>query len=41
MREFVERTGIPVAQTLMALGSYPEQEPLALQVGLVGGEWWG
>jgi acetolactate synthase-1/2/3 large subunit len=31
--EFVERTGIPVAQTLMALGSYPEQETLALQVG--------
>jgi acetolactate synthase-1/2/3 large subunit len=30
--EFVERTGIPVAQTLMALGSYPEQEPLALQM---------
>lgn len=29
----MERTGIPVAQTLMALGSFPEQDPLALQVG--------
>lgn len=30
--EFVQRTGIPVAQTLMALGSFPEQDPLALQM---------
>ncbi|EFN51096.1 hypothetical protein CHLNCDRAFT_33230 [Chlorella variabilis] len=30
--EFVQHTGIPVAQTLMALGSFPEQDPLALQM---------
>ncbi|KAI7837667.1 hypothetical protein COHA_008528 [Chlorella ohadii] len=32
IKEFVERTGIPVAQTLMALGSFPEQDPMALQM---------
>lgn len=32
LREFVDRTGIPVAQTLMGLGSFPEQDPLSLQV---------
>lgn len=31
----MEHTGIPVAQTLMALGSFPEQDPLALQVRVV------
>ena len=28
----MQHTGIPVAQTLMALGSFPEQDPLALQM---------
>ncbi len=32
LREFVEATGIPVAQTLMGLGTFPETHPLALQV---------
>lgn len=32
LREFVRQTGIPVAQTLMGLGSFPEQDPLALQM---------
>ena len=32
LKEFVRRTGIPVAQTLMGLGSFPEQDPLALQI---------
>ena len=32
LRDFVARTGIPVAQTLMGLGAYPESDPLALQV---------
>ena len=32
LKEFVRRTGIPVAQTLMGLGSFPEQDPLALQM---------
>ena len=32
LREFVARTGIPVAQTLMGLGAFPESDPLALQV---------
>jgi acetolactate synthase I/II/III large subunit len=32
VREFVRLTGIPVAQTLMGLGSFPEQDPLALQM---------
>jgi TPP-dependent trihydroxycyclohexane-1,2-dione (THcHDO) dehydratase len=31
LREFVARTGIPVAQTLMGLGAFPESDPLALQ----------
>lgn len=37
VKEFVEHTGIPVAQTLMALGSFPEQDPMALQVGMMHG----
>ncbi|BDA51064.1 Acetolactate synthase 1, chloroplastic [Coccomyxa sp. Obi] len=32
LREFVEATGIPVAQTLMGLGTFPETHPLALQM---------
>lgn len=32
LREFVEAMGIPVAQTLMGLGTFPETHPLALQV---------
>ncbi|PRW05900.1 acetolactate synthase isoform A [Chlorella sorokiniana] len=32
IKEFVERTGIPVAQTLMALGAFPEQDPMSLQM---------
>jgi acetolactate synthase I/II/III large subunit len=32
LKEFVSLTGIPVAQTLMGLGSFPEQDPLALQM---------
>jgi acetolactate synthase-1/2/3 large subunit len=32
LREFVSRTGIPVAQTLMGLGVFPESHPLALQM---------
>ena len=32
LRELVSRTGIPVAQTLMGLGAFPESDPLALQV---------
>ena len=32
LSEFVQRTGIPVAQTLMGLGAFPEQDPLALQM---------
>ena len=31
LREFVAQTGIPVAQTLMGLGAFPESDPLALQ----------
>lgn len=31
LRELVARTGIPVAQTLMGLGAFPESDPLALQ----------
>ena len=34
VRELVRRTGIPVAQTLMGLGAFPETDPLALQVTL-------
>lgn len=32
LREFVQKTGIPVASTLMGLGAYPDDDPLALQV---------
>ena len=32
VKELVRLTGIPVAQTLMGLGSFPEQDPLALQM---------
>ena len=32
LREFVQRTGIPVAATLMGLGAFPEDHDLALQV---------
>lgn len=32
LREFVQRTGIPVVQTLMGLGTFPASDPLALQV---------
>lgn len=31
VRELVRRTRIPVAQTLMGLGAFPETDPLALQ----------
>ena len=34
LREFVRLTQIPVAQTLMGLGTYDATEPLALQVNL-------
>jgi len=37
LRTFVEKTGIPVAQTLMGLGAFPETDPLSLQmVGMHG-----
>jgi acetolactate synthase I/II/III large subunit len=32
VREFVSRTGIPVASTLMGLGTFPGTDPLALQM---------
>ncbi|KAI8475274.1 MAG: acetolactate synthase [Monoraphidium minutum] len=32
LREFVARTGIPVASTLMGLGTFPGTDPLALQM---------
>ena len=32
LREFVQRTGVPVAATLMGLGAFPEDHDLALQV---------
>jgi acetolactate synthase-1/2/3 large subunit len=32
LREFVRHTGIPVAQTLMGLGTFPASDPLALQM---------
>eukprot|EP00889_Picochlorum_renovo_P004054 jgi/Picre1/31084/NNA_006439.t1 len=32
LAEFVKKTGIPVAQTLMGLGAFPEQDPMALQM---------
>ena len=32
VRDLVARTGIPVTQTLMGLGAFPESHPLALQV---------
>ncbi len=31
LREFVERTGIPVASTLMGVGCFPETHPLSLK----------
>ena len=32
LREFVDRTGIPVASTLMGLGVFPDSDDRALQV---------
>ena len=32
LREFVAKTGIPVASTLMGLGAFPDSDALALQV---------
>ena len=32
LREFVAKTGIPVASTLMGLGAFPDSDELALQV---------
>lgn len=32
LRELVKRTGIPVAQTLMGLGSFPQNDSLSLQM---------
>ena len=32
LREFVAKTGIPVASTLMGLGAFPDSDDLALQV---------
>ena len=32
LEEFVQKTKIPVVQTLMGLGAFPEQDPLALQM---------
>lgn len=32
LREFVAKTQIPVASTLMGLGTFPGQDPLALQM---------
>eukprot|EP00898_Chlorokybus_atmophyticus_P002027 jgi/Chlat1/2825/Chrsp187S02968 len=32
LREFVDRTDLPVAQTLMGLGCFPESDPRALQM---------
>ena len=32
LREFVKKTQIPVAQTLMGLGAFPETDPLSLQM---------
>lgn len=31
LRALVARTGIPVVQTLMGLGTFPASDPLALQ----------
>lgn len=36
VRDFVRRTGIPVVQTLMGLGTFPESDPLALQARTSG-----
>ncbi|MBN1793502.1 MAG: biosynthetic-type acetolactate synthase large subunit [Candidatus Omnitrophica bacterium] len=32
LREFVSKTGIPITTTLLALGSFPETDPLALEM---------
>jgi glyoxylate carboligase len=32
VREFIKHTNIPVASTLMGLGTYPATDPLALQM---------
>jgi thiamine pyrophosphate-dependent acetolactate synthase large subunit-like protein len=32
VREFISRTGIPVVQTLMGLGTFPVDDPLSLQM---------
>jgi len=32
LREFVDKTGIPITTTLMGLGAYPETEPLSLKM---------
>lgn len=32
LREFVKRTGIPVASTFMGLGAFPDNDKLGLQV---------
>lgn len=32
VREFVQRTQIPVTQTLMGLGTFPVADPLSLQM---------
>src|SRR4029078_4782661 len=32
LREFVRRTGIPVAMTVMGLGAYPSEGPLSLDM---------
>ena len=38
LREFVAKTGIPVASTLMGLGAFPDSDDLALQVHTVADE---
>ena len=32
LREFVQKTGIPVASTFMGLGAFPDNDKLGLQV---------
>ena len=32
LREFVKKTGIPVASTFMGLGAFPDNDKLGLQV---------
>jgi len=39
LRALVARTRVPVAQTLMGLGTYPASDPLALQARGAARSW--